>query len=576
MRRLLTAGLLQYSKPLYDEIEKHLLEVYASIYLPEMEPLIKQGEKRLEKIRAVVQGIRELAKRLKNPSPQDGQMLLQLLAPLVMSGALGEADIDLSDIANRLMQGRSLEKHIPKLEKFADRLESEADEALGEHAKGLRDDIERWKEHYNPEMTKRLQKGPPNIEIDLDMDKFPFLKGKFEKNVKKVRGDDAGVLDEMPKIKLKVQRLGPGQMGYWNSQDNTLVVGLPDPKRRDAILRGMRQTVRHELAHVTQTVMARALGVEHLRMDEEGNFMPAYKAGPGMGPKKTLDPDIHQAFAQMDQIGARVAQLEKYEKWGTIKPAQAKELEKLRRLRDLRKNVLESRKLKSPAATYSLDDMEFYTHLADRITEFDERLEKMGELSPSELELARDLWIGRRWIPQSSEKKALDWIAENDPENKVWSHFAQGMSPFFRHLKKYKPEKYKKAVKEFAKATSDKFQAPAQKGSVQAQWREFLDEAYEGGKKKIQNPNSKTRDRYPEITVSYLMGRTEPAYQGARKKIRSEFARWRAQKQGPGGSAPSRRGPASIFEQFEQEPAPKRRTERPSKKAPVSIFDAPA
>ena len=32
--RHIIAGLLQYSKPLYDQIEEHLLEVYAALFVP--------------------------------------------------------------------------------------------------------------------------------------------------------------------------------------------------------------------------------------------------------------------------------------------------------------------------------------------------------------------------------------------------------------------------------------------------------------------------------------------------------------------------------------------------------------
>jgi hypothetical protein len=527
--RLLIAGLLQYSRPLYDQIEEHLLKVYAAAFMPALEATVADAEKRLKAEKERVARVRELIKKLgAHPTQQDMKELIGLVLPLALAGVL---KTDLKRLMIDISSGKT--KGLLILEKDMDRLEKSAQQHLGGQAEEMRKDLERWREFYDEDVAKeleQLQKSKKQLEplvIKLKPEQFPFLRGKFEDNVKKVRGEDAGLFDDMKEIKVYIAGLEPGHGGFWSGEEGKLVVGLPPLAPLDHVLPMIKQTVRHELTHATQTVMARALGVRHLRRGEDGGHIPLYRPGPGMAPKEALDPEIHQAFRDVDSLEDRVKKLTKYEQKGTIKPDQKKELEKHRRTLAMRQQVISSRGLKSPAATYSLDDMEFYTHLADRITEFEEKLAKL-ELTPEQKALARDLWTARKWVPQKTEKKALAWIAENDPTHAVWPHFTQG-SPFFRHLKKYQPKKYQKAVKEFVKATEQQFEdpSPSQGGGLQKLWDEFLEERYEGGKKKVPNPNSKTKERYPDISVNYLMKQTDSGYGSARQKIRREFARWR-------------------------------------------------
>ncbi len=56
------------------------------------------------------------------------------------------------------------------------------------------------------------------------------------------------------------------------------------------------------------------------------------------------------------------------------------------------------------------------------------------------------------------------------------------------------------------------------------QWKEFLDLFYEGGKKKVENPNLKTRDIWPKVTLSTAL--KVPVFA---KKIQEEFHRWKDQ-----------------------------------------------
>jgi hypothetical protein len=53
-------------------------------------------------------------------------------------------------------------------------------------------------------------------------------------------------------------------------------------------------------------------------------------------------------------------------------------------------------------------------------------------------------------------------------------------------------------------------------------WDDFLDTFYEGGKKKVKNPNMDTRDQYPEVTVAYLLQNDEKY----RWELQREFREW--------------------------------------------------
>ena len=535
-RRLLIAGLLQYSEPLYDQIEDHLLRVYAALFVPSLEATIKQSESKLAQMKELVERVGELGAQLKKAPNQNAfQELLSLLMPMALSGVL---DVDLHGLVNALQQGdvSKVRQILQQLEGQMQELGKAAEEQLGGTAEGMKKDLEEWKKLYDPKLAKAIDQQAKSgklddLVIELKPEHFPFLQGKFSDNVRKVRGEDAGLFNKLKEIKVRLASLRKGAMGLWDGQGGELVVGVPQLRPLRAVQSELRHTIRHELTHATQTVMADALGVQHLRMDKDGNMIPMYRPGPGMGPKETLDPEVHQAFANFDHLQAQIKKLEKYEAGGTIKPEQKKALHDLRQIREMRKKVLSSRKIKSGQATYSMDDMEFYTHLADRVWEFEDKLRQL-ELNAEQKELARDLWIGRKWMPQKSKEKGLAWIAQHDPSNAVWPHFSQG-SPFFFDLKKNQPKKYQKAIKEFVKATESQFDEPKPEGGLEKQWEEFLSERYDGGKKKVGNPNPKTRDAHPEISVNYLMNQTDGAYKSARAKVRREFARWRSRQKMP-------------------------------------------
>jgi hypothetical protein len=53
-------------------------------------------------------------------------------------------------------------------------------------------------------------------------------------------------------------------------------------------------------------------------------------------------------------------------------------------------------------------------------------------------------------------------------------------------------------------------------------WKQFLDQKYDGGKKKVKNPHHATSKRYPEVTVNHAM-----KDEHFRKHIQEEYAQWK-------------------------------------------------
>jgi hypothetical protein len=81
-------------------------------------------------------------------------------------------------------------------------------------------------------------------------------------------------------------------------------------------------------------------------------------------------------------------------------------------------------------------------------------------------------------------------------------------------------------------------------------WQEFLDLFYEGGKKKVKNPNPDTKDKYPEVQVSTAL--KDQSFAG---KIRKEYEAWLAQE---GQKAPAEAPAEEAVEKKPEQPKPKK------------------
>jgi hypothetical protein len=53
-------------------------------------------------------------------------------------------------------------------------------------------------------------------------------------------------------------------------------------------------------------------------------------------------------------------------------------------------------------------------------------------------------------------------------------------------------------------------------------WQSFLDQKYEGGHKKVRNPNQETKDHFPEVTVNHAM-----KDEHFRKHLEEEYEQWK-------------------------------------------------
>jgi hypothetical protein len=353
------------------------------------------------------------------------------------------------------------------------------------------------------------------------------------------------MFDDIPSITVKIAQLPDNMMGAWEGQDHDLLVGVPGFAPFKSVKKNLNRTLSHELRHMTQTMMARALGIKQVELGEDGLFVPVYNPSPGMGPRKTLKPDIVQALMHQGPSPEALANLptEKREKLE----------ERAEQFLAKRKELMQLHKLQSRRSIYNLDDLEFYTHLADRVLEFEDVLERLPDLTPGQKKTAFNIYTGglqvpkdvrrflergRRALPDDREQKAMAWLHKHDPKMAILS-LANRPDEYFRHLRKYSRPKWEKAVKEFAKVIQPKLGTDEKPTGLQDLWKEFLGERYDGGKKKIRNPHLDTRDAHPEISVSYLMKQDGPDYKTDRMKIRREFAAWRQRKKGPPKGAPA-------------------------------------
>ena len=529
------AGILQYSEPLLKQIEKHLLQVYAAMFIPTLRAEADRADEHLANVREKVRRMQALVEQLEaRPGDRRAyQDLMTQLMPLMLNGALQQFGIrpDRLEHHLRTRNARGMNKYLGRVKKLAETLKQQAERQLADQAEGMRKDIKKWEAHYDEEFAEKILKDlrqgtPPDLEIDLKEEHFPFLGEKFKKSVKKARGEEAEIFDDIPKVKIKLRHMAeqPGLAGAWDSSRNELLVQLPQLSKYEGVLQNLHHTLTHELRHMTQTVMAKGLGIKHMRMDEDGKLIPQYQAGPGMPPRDVQNLDIVQALTR-----------------------DVPELETKRR-EIMRRHALQSKK-----SVYNLDDLEFYTHLADRVLEIERALDHYPDFTPKQKKLLLGMYTGAKKVPREvlrylehgpgvqGASRAREWIADNDPGMGVLSQIRPQPDTFFRQLKKYKRPKWEKAVKEFTKALQPRMSPPrAEKPeSFHKLWDEFLEEQYEGGKKKVPNPNPKTRDRYGDITVQYLMGQTDPAYRTEKMKIRRQFAEWRRGRLGlPARQAP--------------------------------------
>jgi hypothetical protein len=352
-------------------------------------------------------------------------------------------------------------------------------EFLKSRVEELREDLE---DEEDPEETRVLREQIRNLEKRVQEIKVPdgaepgFQSREFDTNLKGWKYDDKSeaATKALPKIKV---RFDPEprhrRPGTWDEDTNTLDVS----KVR---FHDWRQTLKHELRHLSQTLLSKATGQDQRKKQDQG--VQKSNPAPGMPSRHMMDRDVQQKYRDRNL------------------PAAAREVQQ--RLKGMGIGDVE---------LHALDDLEFYTRLADSVQEFQKR---QREAKWDEPQTRQALGVFTGAVDPKKAAPAVRRVVDRPDETfEVW--------------KKHNREKWKKGAKELVKASKHEAARRDNESSTQALWERFLREKYEGGKAKVQNPNPQTRSSHPEVTVNYLMRKPGRVYDQARQGVRREFLQWR-------------------------------------------------
>lgn len=433
-------GLLEYPPKMYEEIERWIQNVQKATRRGEIENKIdslRQFEKEdTEEVRELIDSLKEKPSRFAMKELLSWQQDMEAGEDVPeFSFSLEEGNVKkvVSWFEDQLERRQhDLKKKIKELQDRVDAIGGSREVRPGAQAREFETDLEGWKYQNKGEAAK---KALPKIKVHYDPHPHSL-----------------------------------DRPGSWSDETNTLYVN-------NFPFNDWRKTLRHELRHVSQTLLSKATG--HERREKGKGGVEKSKPAPGMPSRRVMNPEVHQKYKQYRSLGP-----------------QAQEV--ARRLQQVGiKDV----------SLHALDDVEFYTRLADSVEDFRQR-QKDARWNGEQTRQALSVFTGTL-DPKNADQAVRRHVRRADETFELW--------------KKHNPEKWKKGAKELVKASRPK----ADDSGLQALWKKFLEENYDGGKAKVQNPNPKTRDSHPEITVNYLMGQSDPPYQGARQKIRSQFARWR-------------------------------------------------
>jgi hypothetical protein len=218
--------------------------------------------------------------------------------------------------------------------------------------------------------------------------------------------------------------------GGWSDRNNILVLRAPfwsDPAKLatfDSDVIG--ETLRHELIHVVQTTMSGIVGGKKDPRDKQGKRIGSV-ARPGMPSKRIMTPRIAQ-FSGGD----------------------SKEFSATR-------DALKGMQFDPEHVSHGLDDIEFYTALSDSISRLKPHL---AGLNSKEKRKVIGLYTGAIKSPRIRPFDRKAW-EKFDPRKKIYTLMYPGASrrkpfkvpnPYFMVWKRHAKGKWRKAVKELAKA----------------------------------------------------------------------------------------------------------------------------
>jgi hypothetical protein len=229
-----------------------------------------------------------------------------------------------------------------------------------------------------------------------------------------------------------------GVKAFWTEIQKLLTIIIPDTLQYEG-LEGLGKSLRHELQHFAQSYLAYAVDPNILMQPE---LRPRR---PGFPSRKIQTPEFQQQFDPEHPSYRR----------------DAPEVIQLRkRLKD---QGLRVRQLD----LHALDDIEFYTRLADSIDSFkrlwkhaqkvyrkeQSRLKEQGKelYPPLELRTAVKLFTGTIPYPDSHDR---DWHEQMTALGGYEPVSFLKPNEFFRTLKRRAPGKYRKALSEFVKVVT--------------------------------------------------------------------------------------------------------------------------
>lgn len=217
------------------------------------------------------------------------------------------------------------------------------------------------------------------------------------------------------RIKVRVVA-GPskGYVGMWQPALRVLDIIMPVGAREENI-EALRTSVRHELQHFAQSYLAFTLGRDPLDFKQNA---------PGTPGRKQRTPLFQQRLSPRHPSH----------------DVSAPEIQKA--LQKLRQQGIDPRQVDF----HNLDDLEFYTNLADSVAEFKNLLKRAP--SGGSVKAAIKSFVGAMENPYWEGGAPEEIQAVGGPD--FIRRFK--VAPFFLSLKRYAPQKWKKAVSELTKA----------------------------------------------------------------------------------------------------------------------------
>jgi G:T/U-mismatch repair DNA glycosylase len=508
------AGIPKYPEPLYAEIWPWIAKQMAMRALVVLDKAKKDAEEthdRRDKRLSHAEAVQGALKGGKDLSPEDQKMLGYL------AKKLGVSPQELAQMPDKIQQYTG-----PRRDKL---------KKLAEEVQKLQKAHDAWSEHYSGKIPKAAP-GHAERSFDIHLDDLPYLGDKQKKDAKdRLESRYKWLIDQAKKAgrKHRIKQLkedlkaattlhdggkvqvhatfGPlsgGLMGAYSNTPAGQFLKMRSPSADELtgepskILQRVQDTLQHELRHATQYNLGIVLGKPY-----------RHKAGFPRKEDRSYEKGKNENAKKKYKAQIKALGLSGYDE-------------------------------------YLLQDYEFYTWLGDEVKRFQR---KSKDLTEDQRAMAYKIYSGAVEPGKKKKKgkgKSPSWD-EVDPTGAIRDAGIKEASHPFAVWKEHAPGKWKVGLRELGKMV------PEERPKVgHEMWKEFWDTFYEGGKKKVQNPNPKTKDQYPDVTANHAYD-TSPKF---RLQLKKEFDAWVAKQKGTEDpSSPSQPKPSSpkpsIFTPFQ-------------------------